>query len=60
MDNGQFPGTTLNVTTGDTLVVTVLNYAQYDVTIHWFAFLLRVSNLNDLRTIDEWINFTNM
>lgn len=33
--NGQFPGPTLNVTTGDTLIVKVLNYAQYDVTIHW-------------------------
>jgi len=33
--NGQFPGPTLNVTSGDTLVVKVLNYARYDVTIHW-------------------------
>lgn len=33
--NGQFPGPTLNVTSGDTLIVEVFNYARYNVTIHW-------------------------
>lgn len=33
--NGQFPGPTLEVNNGDTLVVNVLNRARYNVTIHW-------------------------
>lgn len=33
--NGQFPGPTLEVREGDTLVVNVVNHAQYNVTIHW-------------------------
>ncbi|XP_050210494.1 laccase-12-like [Mercurialis annua] len=33
--NGMFPGPTLEVNNGDTLVVTVTNKAQYNVTIHW-------------------------
>lgn len=33
--NGQFPGPTLEVNNGDTLVVNVVNKAQYNVTIHW-------------------------
>ncbi|CAN6705311.1 unnamed protein product [Malus baccata var. baccata] len=33
--NGQFPGPTLEVNNGDTLVVKVTNRAQYNVTIHW-------------------------
>ncbi|KAI3917348.1 hypothetical protein MKW98_027267 [Papaver atlanticum] len=33
--NGQFPGPTINVKNGDTLVVKVVNKARYNVTIHW-------------------------
>ncbi|GFZ19929.1 laccase 12 [Actinidia rufa] len=33
--NGQFPGPTLKVQNGDTLVVKVLNSARSNVTIHW-------------------------
>jgi len=33
--NGQFPGPTLNVSNGDTLIVKVYNKAQYNATIHW-------------------------
>ncbi|KDP44694.1 hypothetical protein JCGZ_01194 [Jatropha curcas] len=33
--NGMFPGPTLEVNNGDTLVVNVVNRAQYNVTIHW-------------------------
>ncbi|CAN4092156.1 unnamed protein product [Withania somnifera] len=33
--NGQFPGPTLEVNNGDTLVVKVVNRAQYNLTIHW-------------------------
>ncbi|OVA02810.1 Multicopper oxidase [Macleaya cordata] len=33
--NGQFPGPTLEVRNGDTLVVKVVNKARYNVTIHW-------------------------
>ncbi|KAF7147128.1 hypothetical protein RHSIM_Rhsim03G0147700 [Rhododendron simsii] len=33
--NGQYPGPTLEVNNGDTLVVNVVNRAQYNVTIHW-------------------------
>ncbi|KAI3459988.1 hypothetical protein Pfo_016651, partial [Paulownia fortunei] len=33
--NGQFPGPTLYVTEGDTLVVDVINRARENVTIHW-------------------------
>lgn len=35
--NGQFPGPTLEVREGDTLEINVINRAQYDVTIHWYA-----------------------
>ncbi|XP_021732559.1 laccase-12-like [Chenopodium quinoa] len=33
--NGQFPGPTLEVYEGDTLVVNVVNRAKYNVTVHW-------------------------
>jgi len=33
--NGQYPGPTLEVNNGDTLVIKVVNRAQYNVTIHW-------------------------
>lgn len=33
--NGMYPGPTLEVNNGDTLVVNVVNRAQYNVTIHW-------------------------
>ncbi|XP_019459405.1 PREDICTED: laccase-5-like [Lupinus angustifolius] len=33
--NGQFPGPTLEVNNGDTLIVKVINRARYNVTIHW-------------------------
>ncbi|KAL7108926.1 hypothetical protein ACP275_06G143700 [Erythranthe tilingii] len=33
--NGMYPGPTLEVNNGDTLVVKVVNRARYNVTIHW-------------------------
>ncbi|KAJ3669055.1 hypothetical protein LUZ60_011005 [Juncus effusus] len=33
--NGQYPGPTIEVKEGDTLVINVVNQAQYNVTIHW-------------------------
>ncbi|KAL3652272.1 high-affinity glucose transporter [Castilleja foliolosa] len=33
--NGMYPGPTLEVNNGDTLVVKVTNRARYNVTIHW-------------------------
>ncbi|XP_031095582.1 laccase-12 [Ipomoea triloba] len=33
--NGQLPGPTLEVNNGDTLMVKVVNRAQYNLTIHW-------------------------
>ncbi|CAN6469915.1 unnamed protein product [Victoria cruziana] len=33
--NGQFPGPTLEVRNGDTLVITAINKSKYNVTLHW-------------------------
>ncbi|MBA0678784.1 hypothetical protein Goari_020106, partial [Gossypium aridum] len=33
--NGQFPGPTLEVRDGDTLVITAINRARYNATLHW-------------------------
>ncbi|KAJ0979282.1 hypothetical protein J5N97_014756 [Dioscorea zingiberensis] len=33
--NGQFPGPTLEVRNGDTLVINVVNQAKYNITLHW-------------------------
>ncbi|KAJ8751420.1 hypothetical protein K2173_016625 [Erythroxylum novogranatense] len=33
--NGQFPGPTLAVYDGDTLVIKVINKAPYNITLHW-------------------------
>ncbi|KAI3749841.1 hypothetical protein L2E82_20458 [Cichorium intybus] len=33
--NGQFPGPTIDVQNGDSLVIKVTNAAKYNVTIHW-------------------------
>lgn len=33
--NGQFPGPTLYVTKGETIIVHVYNRANYNITIHW-------------------------
>lgn len=35
--NGQFPGPTIAVRNGDDVVVTVVNRARYNVTIHWYV-----------------------
>lgn len=37
--NGQFPGPTLYVTEGDTLIVDVINRASENVTIHWYILI---------------------
>ncbi|KAJ6878305.1 laccase-5-like [Populus alba x Populus x berolinensis] len=33
--NGLFPGPTLEVRDGDTLVIKAVNNARYNVTLHW-------------------------
>ncbi|XP_042384800.1 laccase-3-like [Zingiber officinale] len=33
--NGQFPGPTIEVKNGDTIVINVVNRARYNVTLHW-------------------------
>ncbi|XP_010535350.1 PREDICTED: laccase-13 [Tarenaya hassleriana] len=33
--NGQFPGPTLEVQDGDTLAITAINKAQYNISFHW-------------------------
>ncbi|CAN0903902.1 LAC3 [Linum grandiflorum] len=33
--NGQFPGPTLDVRNGDTLVIRAINRAQYNISLHW-------------------------
>ena len=35
--NGQLPGPTLYVYNGDTVIVNVINNAQYNATIHWYV-----------------------
>lgn len=34
--NGQFPGPTLAVRDGDSLVIKVVNAARYNVSLHWY------------------------
>lgn len=38
--NGMFPGPTVTITEGDTLVVTVTNNQIYPVTMHWCVITL--------------------
>lgn len=33
--NGQFPGPTLYVTKGETIIVDVINKSPHNITIHW-------------------------
>ena len=33
--NGLYPGPTVEITEGDTVIAQVTNYGRYDVTIHW-------------------------
>ena len=33
--NGKFPGPTLYAREDDTVIVTVTNYVEHNVTIHW-------------------------
>ncbi|KAL1202049.1 Laccase-3 [Cardamine amara subsp. amara] len=33
--NGQFPGPTLEVRNGDSLAITVINKARYNISLHW-------------------------
>ena len=37
--NGQFPGPTIEVNSGDTLVIRAVNMAQYNVTLHWWFYV---------------------
>uniref|UniRef100_A0A0R0FB38 Laccase n=1 Tax=Glycine max TaxID=3847 RepID=A0A0R0FB38_SOYBN len=37
--NGTFPGPTINVREGDTVIVHVLNEGPYDITLHWHGVL---------------------
>ncbi|KAH9750679.1 Laccase-3 [Citrus sinensis] len=39
--NGQFPGPTLQVRDGDTLIITTINRAQYNITLHWHGVNLK-------------------
>ncbi|ESW12433.1 hypothetical protein PHAVU_008G112100 [Phaseolus vulgaris] len=45
--NGQFPGPTIQVREGDTLVVHVLNKSPYDVTLHWHGIFQLLSGWAD-------------
>ncbi|KAK9217354.1 hypothetical protein WN943_005981 [Citrus x changshan-huyou] len=39
--NGEFPGPTLLVRDGDTLIITTINRAQYNITLHWHGVSLK-------------------
>ncbi|XP_027925724.1 laccase-7-like [Vigna unguiculata] len=41
--NGLFPGPTINVREGDTVIVHVLNEGPYDITLHWHGVFQRFS-----------------
>lgn len=47
--NGKFPGPTLAVRNGDSLVIKVVNVARYNVSLHWYEpqsfHLMSVQNL---------------
>ncbi|RYR62266.1 hypothetical protein Ahy_A04g019712 [Arachis hypogaea] len=33
--NGLYPGPTIHVTEGDTVIIHVLNNSPYNITLHW-------------------------
>ncbi|XP_058100129.1 laccase-7-like [Magnolia sinica] len=41
--NGQFPGPTIRVQEGDTLVVHVINESPYNISIHWHGIFQKLS-----------------
>lgn len=45
--NGQFPGPAVEVNEGDSLVVSVVNNATYNVTIHWYVSHIKTSSMHD-------------
>ncbi|VAH30762.1 unnamed protein product [Triticum turgidum subsp. durum] len=45
--NGQFPGPMLEARDGDAVVVHVVNYSPYNITIHWHGVLQRLSGWAD-------------
>ncbi|XP_027352545.1 laccase-7-like [Abrus precatorius] len=45
--NGEFPGPTLHVREGDTVVIHVLNNSPYNVTIHWHGIFQILSGWAD-------------
>jgi len=45
--NGQYPGPTVEIDEGDTVVVNVTNLAQYEVSIHWYTLPSFHSNLSN-------------
>ncbi|CAM0905147.1 unnamed protein product [Alopecurus aequalis] len=45
--NGQFPGPKVEARDGDTVVVHVVNYSPYNITIHWHGVLQRLSGWAD-------------
>ncbi|KAK9740641.1 hypothetical protein RND81_03G050300 [Saponaria officinalis] len=45
--NGQFPGPTLHVHKGDTIIVDVFNNGPYNVTIHWHGVTMMRNPWND-------------
>ncbi|CAM0912379.1 unnamed protein product [Alopecurus aequalis] len=45
--NGQFPGPKVEARAGDTVVVHVVNYSPYNITIHWHGVLQRLSGWAD-------------
>lgn len=38
--NGQFPGPTLHLRQGDTILVDVFNHGKENITIHWYITLI--------------------
>ncbi|GMJ12144.1 laccase 7 [Hibiscus trionum] len=45
--NGSFPGPTIHVQEGDTLIVHVVNQSPYNITIHWHGVFQMLSNWAD-------------
>ena len=57
--NGQLPGPTLYVNDGDTVVVTVVNNAQYNATIHWYVSVTLLNifeNSTSVFVIDRFVD----
>ena len=50
--NGMFPGPTIYAREGDRVIINVTNHAQYNMSIHWYKYIIHWEKSVELNKAD--------